>query len=51
MREILIILQELDLYGVSENVEIAKGRNAIPKSLKDLKQKVKRVHKWQQHKR
>lgn len=48
MREILIILRELELYGISEEVEVAKGKFKVAKSYKDVKQKVKRVHKWQQ---
>ena len=34
-------------YGVSETVEIAKGKYAYPKTFKQAIEKIKRVFKWQ----
>ena len=34
-------------YNVSERVEIAKGKHAYPKTLKDAINKIKRTYKWQ----
>ena len=34
-------------YNVSERVEIAKGKNAYPKTLKDAINTINRTYKWQ----
>jgi hypothetical protein len=36
-----------DFYGMSENVEIAKGKYKIPLTIKDGFQQIKRKYKWQ----
>lgn len=40
------LLQEDKYYGVSENIDIAKGKYKAPENLKELKQTIKR-NKWQ----
>ena len=42
LKNIIDLLQCSDWYGAGECVEIAKGKNEMPKSLKDAKIKFKR---------
>lgn len=46
MKEIMELLQVSDYYGVSENVDIAKGKYQIPFTWKDLWKNIKR-RLWQ----
>lgn len=41
--KIIDLLQSNDFYGVSKEVDIAKGKNEYITSLKDGKNKIKRV--------
>jgi hypothetical protein len=45
MKEILDLLHSDTFYGVSETVEIAKGKNELVTNFKDIKEKIKRVWK------
>jgi hypothetical protein len=36
-----------EFYGVSETIEIAKGKNKLPQSLKEGFEQIKRKTKWQ----
>lgn len=47
LKNIITLLQLHDHYGVSENIEIAKGKNELPKSFKKTIPKLKRLIKWQ----
>lgn len=47
LKNIIQLLQLQDHYGVSENIEIAKGKNELPKSFKQAKKQFKRKLKWQ----
>ena len=47
MNEILKLLRQHDYYGVSENIEIAKGKNKIPETTKEAYNYVKRKFKCQ----
>jgi len=47
LKHIIELLQLQDHYGVSENIEIAKGKNELPKSFKKTIPKLKRLIKWQ----
>lgn len=47
LKNIIQLLQLQDHYGVSENIEIAKGKNELPKTFKKNKNKIKRSIKWQ----
>jgi len=40
--ETITLLQSNDYYGCSETIEIAKGKNAIPKTWAQAKEKIKR---------
>ena len=40
--QFLDILRENDLYGVGENVEIAKGKHELVTNWKDVKRKIYR---------
>ncbi len=40
--ETIKLLQSYHWYGCSETIEIAKGKNAIPKDFKETKEKIKR---------
>ena len=40
------MLNSFDHYGVSEYIEIAKGKNEIPKNFKGGFEQIKRVIKW-----
>ena len=45
---IVIKLLNIDeFYGVSETIEIAKGKNKIPLSFKEGYKQIKRNRKWQ----
>ena len=43
LKQILDILHSNDLYGVSESVEIAKGKYQKIYTLREAKEKIKRV--------
>lgn len=45
--EVINILSTDNFYNISENIEIAKGKYAYPKSFKQAINKIKRVFKWQ----
>ena len=45
IQNILDLLNANDFYGVSENVEIAKGKHELPNGWKDAFSKVKRHSK------
>tara|TARA_R110002051_G_scaffold230672_1_gene292658 strand:+ start:1393 stop:1551 length:159 start_codon:yes stop_codon:yes gene_type:complete len=44
---ILTILKQDDLLGISQEIEIAKGKNKIPKSYKEVINQANRRLKWQ----
>lgn len=49
----MIIFKLLNIdnfYGISENIEIAKGKYKLPETLKEGFQQIKRKYKWQQSK-
>jgi hypothetical protein len=50
LKNIIQLLQLHDHYGVSENIEIAKGKNELPKTFKKTIPKLKRLIKWQSKK-
>lgn len=43
MKEILDLLHSDTFYGVSENIEIAKGKNELVTNWQDVREKIKRV--------
>jgi hypothetical protein len=45
IKNILDLLQHSDFFGVSKNIDIAKGYYAIPKSFGDAKKHIKRIIK------
>ena len=45
LKNIITLLQLHDHYGVSENIEIAKGKNELPKSFKKAIIQLKRIIK------
>lgn len=45
IQNILDLLNTNDYYGVSENIEIAKGKYQLPKGWKDSLYKIKRHRK------
>ena len=47
---IIQLLQLNDYYGVSETIDIAKGKYELPKSLKQGIKQIKRDLKWQKQK-
>ena len=47
LKNIITLLQLHEHYGVSENIEIAKGKNELPKSFKQGYRQSKRELKWQ----
>lgn len=47
LKNIIQLLQLNEHYGVSENIEIAKGKYELPKSFKKNKIQLKRSIKWQ----
>lgn len=49
----MIIFKLLNIdnfYGISENIEIAKGKYKLPETLKEGFQQIKRKYKWQHSK-
>lgn len=50
MDDILEMLHSGEFYGVSENIEIAKGKYKKPESVKEGIYQIKRVLKWQKKK-
>ena len=44
---VLDLLRKSDYYGVSETVEIAKGRNKAPETFKEAINQIKRRLLWQ----
>lgn len=48
MKEVLDYLHRNELLGVSDSIEIAKGKNEAITSFKDAKYKIKRL--WQKRK-
>ena len=46
MKEIIDYLMNNDLYNVSENVEIVKGKHEFITSFKDAKRKITRAWKY-----
>jgi hypothetical protein len=49
MKELIELLNMNEYYGVSENIEIAKGRYQIPYTWKDTWKNIKR-RLWQKRK-
>lgn len=47
LKNIIQLLQLHEHYAVSENIEIAKGKNELPKSFKKAIPQLKRLIKWQ----
>jgi len=47
IKEIIQILNYTDYYGVSERVDIAKGKYQIPTSWAKIKNTLKRYLQWQ----
>lgn len=47
---VLKLLRLDDFEGVSETIEIAKGKNELPTSLKKGLKQIKRFNKWQEKK-
>ena len=43
------LLNTNEFYGISENIEIAKGKYKLPTGWKDVWYKIKR-HRWQKRK-
>ena len=46
LKNILQLLQLHDHYGISENIEIAKGKNELAQSWKTVFKQLKRKAKW-----
>lgn len=44
--ETIKLLHSHTWYGCSENIEIAKGKNSIPKNWKEAKEQIKRYKIW-----
>lgn len=44
---ILKLLNLSDFYNVSKNIDIAKGKNKLPQSLKEGYEQIKRKIKWE----
>lgn len=44
---ILKLLNLSDFYNVSKNIDIAKGENKLPQSLKEGYEQIKRKIKWE----
>jgi hypothetical protein len=47
LKNILQLLQLHEHYGVSENIEIAKGKYELPKTFKKGAKQIKRFIQWQ----
>lgn len=43
---ILKLLKQDDFYGVSEEIEIAKGKNKLPETFKEGFKQLKRQKEW-----
>lgn len=43
IKNIIDLLQYSEYYGVSRNVDIAKGKYKVPYTWKELKEKIKRI--------
>lgn len=43
LKNIIELLQLTEHYGVSENIEIAKGKNELPKTMKKGAKQLKRL--------
>jgi len=50
IKQILDMLVALDHYGKCEEIEIAKGKNELPRSFKMGFEQIKRFIKWQNKK-
>jgi len=46
IKNIIELLRQSEFYGCSENIDIAKGINSIPKNTKDSIDKIKRKLAW-----
>lgn len=46
IEQILELLNQDDWYGVSKNIDIAKGKYKIPTSLKEKQEQTKRDRAW-----
>ena len=46
LKNIIQLLQLHEHYGISENIEIAKGKNEMISSFKKFKNQIKRELKW-----
>ena len=44
--EIQIVLKQNNYFAQSENIEFAKGKNNIPRTIKDSFHQYKRLKKW-----
>lgn len=51
LKEIIDMLQLDDHFGQSENIEIAKGKYELPKTIKTAKRQLKREIKWRLRKK
>lgn len=51
IEETLKLLRMDDWYGCSEAIEIAKGKNRLPKTIKEGLTQIKRDYKWQTRKK
>lgn len=51
LKNILQLLQLHEHYGVSENIEIAKGKYELPTTFKKGKNQIIRLIKWQSRKK
>jgi hypothetical protein len=47
MKELLYLLRSNNFYGVSKEIEIAKGRYEYQTSIKQAWEQFKRFRKWQ----
>ena len=47
----LKLLRSSEWYGCSETIEIAKGKNKMPLTIKEGVTKIKRSYKWQTKKK
>jgi hypothetical protein len=45
--KVIKVLESDDFYGISENVEIAKGKYKIVRTLPQFWRQLKRAWKWQ----
>jgi len=46
LKNLITLLQLHEHYGISENIEIAKGKNEMITSFKKFKRQLKREIKW-----